>query len=394
MNANETYATPITGPTRFALHSVEGFGKSTLAAYFPRPVFLAAENAIPRDLPFRPKQFPKPQKWEDVLAAVESLRVDDHDFETLVVDTVDWIEPLIHQFVCHRDSSRRSNINKAGNLLITIADYGFGVGPDVSAEEMKKFLNALDRLQYERGMHVVLLMHSHMKKVSNPFGTDYDSWKPKLQEKCARAVVEWAENVFFGYFEVAASKLKEESKAKGVSTGRRLLGTQHNALYDAKNRMSLPSPIELGQPDDMIPCILGDHIDPETFTSTLNPPTDRGGRAVRRAPPEPPKPEPEPAPQASAPPPPRAAATKAPVAATPLPSNTTAAASPPPTPSPEQLLALTEAITRAKAKGDAYHSDVQTWLKKAGSDASRIAKIIERVTRETTTVEPTTEATA
>src|SRR5688572_3554390 len=260
MNIADINDAPADGPTRFGLHSVEGFGKTTLAAYFPAPVFIASENGFPRDLPFRPKRFPHPETWNDVRTAIASLTTDKHDRETLVVDTVDHVEPLLHRFLCQRDSGRKTEMNRSGNELISIEDYGFGKGYIAAEEEFRSLIADLDTLQRKRGMHIVLLMHSSPKKVNNLFGADFDKYEPKMHARISAIVKEWVENLFFGYFEVAAGKLGDEKKAKGVSTGRRLLGTRANALFDAKNRMNLPAEIELGQPEVLIPYLLGEHL--------------------------------------------------------------------------------------------------------------------------------------
>ncbi len=240
------------GPTRLALHSVEGFGKTTLAAFFPRPLFVCAETGFPRDLGHAPS-FVAPKSWEEVLALVDDLITGAHNFESVVFDTMDWIEPMIWRFVCDRDTDRKSEINPKGNTLISIEDYGYGKGYTTSAEQMRVLIGKLDELQTKRAMHVVVLMHSWVKPFHNPAGDNFD--------RCARIIVEWSENVLFGYFEVTTLKDDpKDKKAKGASTGRRILGTRHNAMYDAKNRFNLPDTIELGAPPALVPYLLGKHI--------------------------------------------------------------------------------------------------------------------------------------
>jgi hypothetical protein len=283
ISVNDIETASFDGPTRLTLHTPEGYGKTTLAAYFPRPVFLAPENGFPRDLPFRPKRFPLLREWKHALQAVDSLTYDEHAYETLVIDTVDWLEPLLHDYVCERDSGRKTELNKGGNKLESIEDYGYGKGYVAAREEFQRLLYAIDlmqarHLENRRLMHCVLLMHSKTVLFENPSGPNYKRWEPKVDSRIARLVIEWSENVLFGFYEVEAGKLKDEKEkhAKGVSTGKRLLGTRHNALYDAKNRMGLPEIMELGEPDDMIPCLLGEHL--ANQEPATRKPTDRGGK--------------------------------------------------------------------------------------------------------------------
>lgn len=248
------------GPTRLALHSVEGFGKTTLASFFPAPLFVCGERGFPRDLGHAPA-YVEPKSWADVRNLVHELTTTEHAYESLVFDTMDWIEPLIWKYVCERDTNRKTEMNPKGNTLEHIEDYGFGKGYLASMSEMRDLLSALDNLQTKRGVHVVILMHSHVKTFNNPAGDNFDRWQPKMHERCSRLVVEWSENVFFGYFEITTAKEDpKDKKAKGASTGRRILGTRHNAMYDAKNRFNLPDTIELQDPRALIPYLLGKHI--------------------------------------------------------------------------------------------------------------------------------------
>ncbi len=120
-------------------------------------------------------------------------------------------------------------------------------------------------------MNIVMLMHSKVKTFKNPSGPDYDRWEPKTHERISRVIIEWAENVLFGYFEINASKnpddkerhkmAPDKARAKGFGGGVRLIGTQKNALYDAKNRVKLPPEMLLEDPRDLVPMLLGQHLE-------------------------------------------------------------------------------------------------------------------------------------
>jgi hypothetical protein len=249
---------PLDGPARVGFHSPEGFGKTFFSAFFPNPVYVAAENGFPRDMPIRPMRAKNLREWPQVLEFVHSLTVDDHPHETVVFDTMDWLEPIIHAYVCERDSGRQTEMNKGGRRLISIEDYGYGKGYIAAEEEMRRLIALLDEMQYRRRIHVVMLMHSSIRKFSNPSGVDYDRFEPKMNKLAAAVVKEWVENLLFGYYEVAVGKLEDEKKAKGVSTGKRLIGTRNNSAYDAKNRVQLPDVYELTDPGILIPYLLGE----------------------------------------------------------------------------------------------------------------------------------------
>ncbi len=88
------------------MHTVEGFSKTTLLAHFPKPLVVAAENAS-RAIRGSASRTPRPRTWIEQFELIRSLRYDKHDYLTLAYDTLDWIEPQIHQFVLERDSGPR-----------------------------------------------------------------------------------------------------------------------------------------------------------------------------------------------------------------------------------------------------------------------------------------------
>ena len=267
MNVNDATQSRTDGPARIAMHATSGFGKTTTACHLPGALILGAENGVPRDLGFNVREL-HPRTWMDVFDVVHSLTNDRHNVESLAVDTVDWLEPLIHRFVCERDSDRKTDMNSKGHKLESIEDYGYGKGYLATEEEFRKFISALDIMQAKRGIHVCMLMHSEAKTFKNPFGADYDKFRPKPQDRVANVVVEWAENLLFGYFQVDAAKLSEDrerndktARAKGIGSGVRIIGAQDCALYRAKNRVGLPPEFELGEDlTTLIAALLGEHV--------------------------------------------------------------------------------------------------------------------------------------
>ncbi len=254
------------GPARLALYSVHGWGKTTFAAHMPTPIILGAERGVPRDLGFSVKEI-HPAKWMDFFDLVDGLINDRHNYETLVIDTIDWVEPMIHKFVCDRDSNRKTEINAKGHALESIEDYGWGKGYGVAEEEFRKLIGAIDVLQAKRGLHVALLMHSKVATFKNPSGPDFDRNEPKPHQRIAKVISEWAENLLFGFFQIDSAKIgadiqrnEKTARAKGVGSGIRMIGTRQTAMYDAKNRVRLDTEMEYHDPSQLIPHILGELV--------------------------------------------------------------------------------------------------------------------------------------
>src|SRR6185312_5833494 len=140
MDVSQATKSRTDGPTRLAMHTVEGFGKTTMLAHFPSPLIVGAENGIPRDLGFNVATI-RPRTWMEQFELIHSLKHDKHSYRTLGYDTLDWIEPQIHQFVLARDSERETEMNPKGRKLLSIEDYGYGKGYLVAEEEFRKLIS-------------------------------------------------------------------------------------------------------------------------------------------------------------------------------------------------------------------------------------------------------------
>lgn len=221
-------------PIRALLYGVEGVGKSSWAANAPAPIFLAAEEGTGH---LDVQRFPAPQDLEEVYAALATLATSNHDFRTLVVDTLDWLEPLVWAHICQRDGYKN------------IEDYGYGKGYVAALDEWRRFLAAVEKLRAAKSMHVIFLAHSLIRPFKNPAGEDYDRWELKLHAKAGGLLKEWSDVVLFANHEELAVKDGRTKRVRGVSTGARLLYTTRSAAYDAKNRYDLPEQLPLSWDD-------------------------------------------------------------------------------------------------------------------------------------------------
>lgn len=215
-------------PVMALVYGVEGVGKTTFGANAPDPIFLCAEKGTAQ---LDVARFPAPTCWADANAALAILAAGGHRYKTLVVDSLDWLEPLCWDHVCA--SGRKESIE----------DFGFGKGYLAAFEEWRKFLAGLERVR-ESGMHVVLIAHSQIKMFKNPEGDDFDRYLLKLDKRAAELFKEAVDDVLFATYDTTVIK-NEAGKTKARSSGARVLRTERTPAYDAKNRHDLPPSIEL-----------------------------------------------------------------------------------------------------------------------------------------------------
>ena len=228
---------------RLCIIGQEGVGKTTAGAEAPKPVFVCSEDGLigPQFDGMDIESY-GPETWEDVLDYIEYLRTSDHDRQTLVFDTADWLEMMVHRYVIARDRT-----NEKGNPLTSIEDYGFGKGEVISADEFKRLLQRLEQLQQSKNMMVIFLCHSTVRNFKNPEGEDYERFEGKLGRRVMALVKEWCDGVLFAHYETHTHKDKATKRVKGLGGKTRIMECNHSAAYDAKNRFGLPD----GLPFDM-----------------------------------------------------------------------------------------------------------------------------------------------
>lgn len=215
-------------PLRAILYGVEGVGKSTFASQAPSPIFLCSEDGTSQlDI----ARFPSPRSWAEVLEAIRVLTHEEHDFKTLVIDTLDWLEPLCWHHVCQLAGKQ------------SIEEFGYGKGYLLALEQWRQLLGRLDVLVRTRRMHVVLLAHAAIRRVDDPQTGPFDRYRMKLHDKTSDVLREWVDAVLFARHEVVT--FERNGKTRGRSSGARVLHTTWTAAYDAKNRFDLPETLPL-----------------------------------------------------------------------------------------------------------------------------------------------------
>ncbi len=229
---------PTLKPPRIVIHGRGGVGKTTFGASAKSPIVLPCEEGLGvLEVP----HFPTPQDYGDVASALEELRKGEHSYSSLVVDTIDHLEPLVWQKIC-QDRSTSSKSYKH------IEDFGYGKGYAYADPVWTGFFHALDALRRERSMTMIVLCHNEMKTVDDPAIGPYTRVEPKLHKRANALMYEWADIV--GYLDTERTPVeKEGSKGRSTltsqATGRRMLRLEDMGGFVAKNRMSLPAALSI-----------------------------------------------------------------------------------------------------------------------------------------------------
>ena len=216
---NTAFAAP-----RIMLYGVEGIGKTTFAAGAPAPIFICTEDGLGS---LQVDHFPLAKKASDVLDAIGSLITEDHGFGTVVLDSVDWLDNMIWADVESTHDAK---------------DLAYGKGAMIVADRWREVLAGLNTLRNDKGMVVILIAHTQIKRFDSPEVEPYDRYQPKLQERSNAILREWADAVFFANYKTIVKKDDvgfNKTTNRGISTGERLLFTSERPAYMAKNRYNL-----------------------------------------------------------------------------------------------------------------------------------------------------------
>jgi hypothetical protein len=225
-------------PQKTVIYGIEGAGKTTLAAALSRPIFLDVERGSDHiDL-----DRIVCDSMGDVREAIAHLKsTPDLPYDTVVVDSVDWLERYLIQELVRDDADAKTSIEEVMG--------GFGKGYIRLAEEMGHVLTLLDKLRLAKNLQVVLLGHSKILKFDGPDQpAAFDRYELKLEKKTGPIVKEWCDALLFLGFQDKSVTDAKTKKVKGASENARVLHTEHHAARDAKNRHGLPARIKFGTP--------------------------------------------------------------------------------------------------------------------------------------------------
>lgn len=220
---------PVKKPHYLLMHGVPGIGKSSFAADAPAPIFLCAEKGT-NHLDVTRLEL---TSFGDFMGTIKELFETKHDYKSVVIDTVDHLEPLIFREVC-KDKGKES-----------IEDIGYAKGYIFALDYWQRFVQALEILREEKNMNVILLAHTEVKTFNDPQQPEgYDRYQVKLHSKAAGILIDRVDAVLFANYKTFLRQ-KDGEKVKALGDGSRVIYTEPRPAFVAKNRYSLPFELPL-----------------------------------------------------------------------------------------------------------------------------------------------------
>ena len=232
---------------RIVICGPNALAKTTLASRFPAPIIIDTEDGSTHQDVTRIQTPDSPRFFE----ALRILGNEEDPYQTLVIDTIDVGEKLLKQ----ERVLKRLRVKN-------IEDIPYGKGWWHLREEFESFLTGCLDPFIRRGIHVIVVGHSTIRRIQPPGLSDaYDRFELKLDPTNSSRLREWADAVLFLNWDIRITE-NAEGRVRGVGGKERVVYTTHCASFDAKNRVGLPEKVECSFA--ALAPLLGDTLSPES----------------------------------------------------------------------------------------------------------------------------------
>lgn len=199
-------------PRKIIIYGPPKLGKSTLVGSVKDGLLIPTEDRVAH---IDCDKTPVVHSFQEILDIFDAVLTDGKQtYKRVVIDSLDWLEPILHQYVCDKKgfSSLTDDHNK---------ETAFQKGLKYHAVEgWKMFLHNCDVLR-ENGIDVIFTAHSQTITINPPDTDSYDKSVMKIDKNSLSVIEEWADIIGFYNKKIYVSKeksgMKETGKAKNAN---------------------------------------------------------------------------------------------------------------------------------------------------------------------------------
>jgi hypothetical protein len=163
--------------------------------------------------------------WEQLTALIK----DDHDYKTLVIDSITQLDNLFTNYIVDTDPKKPRTIAQALG--------GYGAGFQAISSLHGRVRKAAGILNEVKGMNIVFIAHSETETIELPDQDPYTRYNIRMQKK---SVSHYTDNVdLVGYLKLETHTMGDGERKKAISDGTRILVTYASASNVSKNRYGI-----------------------------------------------------------------------------------------------------------------------------------------------------------
>ena len=181
---------------------------------------------------------PRIRMAKEAIEVLMQLLQEEHNYKTLVIDTIDWLEKAICKEIAEFYGKD------------TVEEIGYGKGYPLVVNRWGEFLDAFEALRVKKNMTILMLSHAEIKKFTPPIGDEYDMYSPKLYGKKDKTqtslalILEYADIIMFANYKTITKEVGEgfSKRKQAIANIERVLYTDAcNPAFIAGNRYGLKS---------------------------------------------------------------------------------------------------------------------------------------------------------
>lgn len=211
-----------------------GVGKTTFGAGTHKPILIDCENGAAHVECIRTPYLPD---WDSMQPWLEALAKTEHGYETVVIDSIDWLLRRIEEKVAGVNGDIH-NMDKTLNR----SHGGYGNGKQVLRNYVYQYLlPTLDAI-VNRGIAVVLLAHASRQVLTTIDGAAMEKSVPEIHPDLMNTMVEWSD--FVGAARMGPSGRELELKETNQLLAKNRYGIEDklpldwNAFMEAMQKMN------------------------------------------------------------------------------------------------------------------------------------------------------------
>ncbi len=214
------------------VYAKNGVGKSSFLASIPKVFAIDIEgklNKFDQLMRYTPKDYEDFKGVLDWIIAQEKV-----DFKALAIDTVDWLEMLMHQYICRENKAKTINDPR-------VQATTFGNGYIIAANMWKgEVLPLLEAIRDKFNTPIVLTCHAAVVTSKDPDSEPFDIHELKLHEKLRSVISERVEAKIY-------AKLQQnvDQNGKPLPSKERVFICAPQKGIEAKNNLFLPDSFQV-----------------------------------------------------------------------------------------------------------------------------------------------------